>query len=277
LGNYAAQNVDNLVVGRWLGAEALGIYSRAYFFLMQPANLFGAVADQVLFPAMAKVQNETSRLAGAYRTVIGIIALATVPTSVIFVVFGREIVVILLGPNWEAVALPFQFLAVSLFFRTSYKIAGTLARARGFVVSAAWRQWLYAGLVAAGALVGQHWGIPGVAAGTAAAVFLQYVIMTGFALQLTRTPIAAIVSMHLGYGMLTVPLVVVAISIHTLGRAFHLADLVVVAAGTVAVAASMLGLLRYFSGPFQAELNFISSPGFPLGSLTRRLLGLRAT
>lgn len=43
IANYLANQADNLVVGRYLGADALGIYGRAYQFFMLPANLVGTI------------------------------------------------------------------------------------------------------------------------------------------------------------------------------------------------------------------------------------------
>src|SRR5690606_37376533 len=40
---YAAYNGDNLVVGRWLGTAALGLYGRAFQLVMFPLSHVGAV------------------------------------------------------------------------------------------------------------------------------------------------------------------------------------------------------------------------------------------
>ena len=74
IGNYIAGQVDNLIVGRWLGAEALGIYNRAYQLMTAPANFFGQVLDRVLFPAMVKIQDRSERLGMAYRRGVALIA-----------------------------------------------------------------------------------------------------------------------------------------------------------------------------------------------------------
>jgi len=43
-------NGDYLVVVRWLGVTALGLYERAYQLMAAPATLVGQVLDDVLFP-----------------------------------------------------------------------------------------------------------------------------------------------------------------------------------------------------------------------------------
>ena len=40
-GNYVATQGDNAVVGRWLGAEMLGLYGRAFQLVVMPATLLG--------------------------------------------------------------------------------------------------------------------------------------------------------------------------------------------------------------------------------------------
>jgi hypothetical protein len=162
MSNCVALRADQLVVGRWLGAEALGIYGRAYCFVGMPANLFGTVVDRVIFPAMAVVQDR-QKLAEAYSRAVGLVALTTIPLSAVLFALAPEIVRILLGPHWDSVVTPFRILVTVLIFRTSYKMSDSLARATGAVYRRAWRQWLYAGAVFLGAWLGQFWGTAGVA------------------------------------------------------------------------------------------------------------------
>ena len=60
VGNYLAGQGDNLVVGRWLGPQALGLDSHAYQFMVAPAVLIGQVLDKVLFPTTASRQFSSS-------------------------------------------------------------------------------------------------------------------------------------------------------------------------------------------------------------------------
>ena len=67
IGEFIALQSYNVVVGRWLGAEALGVYGRAYQLMALPAMLFGQVLDGVLFPAMAKLQDQKNQLLDIYK------------------------------------------------------------------------------------------------------------------------------------------------------------------------------------------------------------------
>jgi O-antigen/teichoic acid export membrane protein len=186
LGNWTAVNGDNLVVTSTLGPASLGIYSRAYQLLVQPANLIGSVADKVLFPAMSRIQDDHERLTRAYVTVNSLVAILTLPLSVLLFVLAPEAVELLLGPNWSAVAVPLQIFAVVLLPRTAYKISGSLTRATGAVLGGAFRQWVYAGEVVLGCAIGSHWGVNGVAVGASVAIVLHTATMLKFSARLQR-------------------------------------------------------------------------------------------
>ena len=184
IGNYFAGNVDNLVVGRWLGEESLGMYSRAFQLIVMPANLFGQVLDTVLFPAMSAVQDSKSRLTSAFRRGVLFITVVVLPISVLSVILAPEIIHIFLGKNWGNAIAPFQILSISILFRTSYKMSDSLARATGVVYDRAWRQILFASFVFIGAWIGTQRGLPGVAAGVMLAICINYLLMASLSLKL---------------------------------------------------------------------------------------------
>lgn len=186
IGNYIALQGDNLVVGKTLGPAALGLYGRAYQFMVMPAALFGTALDQALFPAMAKVQDNKKQLGNAYLTGISFISLIGIPLSVVLIILAPEIIATLLGPDWSAVKLPFQILACSMLFRMSYKISDTLVRATGAVYKRAWRQLVYAAMVVFGSYIGHFWGLSGVACGVAIALFTNFFLMAQLSLQLAK-------------------------------------------------------------------------------------------
>lgn len=241
IANYAALQGDHLVVGRWLGAEALGIYGRAYCFVGMPANLFGTVVDRVIFPAMAVVQKDRQKLAEAYSRAVGLVAMTTIPLSAVLFALAPEIVHILLGPHWDSVVTPFRILVTVLVFRTSYKMSDSLARATGAVYRRAWRQWMYAGAVFLGAWLGHFWGTPGVAVGVAAGIVLNFVLMLQLSLTLTGVSWPALALVHLRHALVAVVLGTVAWTSAHLVRAAGIPPYVsFVSAGLATMAALLL-------------------------------------
>jgi O-antigen/teichoic acid export membrane protein len=194
--NYAALQGDYAVVGATLSSAALGIYGRAYQLLGAPAMLLGQIIDRVMFPMQAELQHDRVRLANQYRRAVSLVAVVMLPLSTFVLVLAPEIVTVALGDRWDSVVTPLRLLSVSLLARTSYKLSDTLSRALGLVYARAARQLVYAVLVVAGALVGQRWGVSGVAAGVAVAVIANFGLMAHLVLDATGLTWPAFAGAH---------------------------------------------------------------------------------
>jgi O-antigen/teichoic acid export membrane protein len=188
LANQVAVQGDNLIIGRTLGAELLGLYSRAYRLMALPANLFGDAVELVSFPAMAKVQDDKVRLARAFCRSVTLTAVLAFPVMVISLLVAPEIIHVFLGPQWVGTIEPFQILAFGLYFRLGYKINGSLAKARGEVYELARLKIFYAVTILLGAWVGHFWGLSGVAAAVVLALGLHFFLLLRLSLQQLEIP-----------------------------------------------------------------------------------------
>lgn len=177
LGNYVAGQGDFFIVGRSLGAEALGFYSRAYQLMVMPAVFVGQILDRVLFPVLSRLQHDADRITQGYRRGLASVSVLTIPISVAAFILADEIVRVVLGPGWEPTIAPFRILSVGLLFRTSYKISDSLTRATGRVYARAWRQGIFAVSVLLGAIIGKEWELSGVAVGVTVAIVLNFLLM----------------------------------------------------------------------------------------------------
>lgn len=180
--NFFALEGDNIVIGKFLGAEALGFYGRAYQLINIPSALIGSVIDKVLFPIMSSIQEDKKRLSNAYIGLISITAMFLMPISAILIILSEEVIFILLGTQWDNVVPLFQILALILTFRMSYKFSDSVSRAVGAVYRRAWRQVVYASCVILFGLLGLPWGLEGVAIGVAFAILTNFILM----LELTK-------------------------------------------------------------------------------------------
>jgi PST family polysaccharide transporter len=147
-----------------------------------PSSALGKVLDDVLFPTMAKVQDDPVRLGLAYRRGVAVIALVALPAGFAMFILAPELVQVALGSKWVGATAAFQILAMGTLFRTSYKMSDSLARSTGMVYRRARRQIVYAILVFVGAYVGQSWGLPGVAAGVLGALLVNFLTMAQLSL-----------------------------------------------------------------------------------------------
>ncbi|HEY8257825.1 MAG TPA: lipopolysaccharide biosynthesis protein [Gemmatimonadales bacterium] len=222
IGTVLSQQGDNMVVGRWLGAAALGIYGRAYNLMVMPATVFGKIVNRVLFPVMSQVQDERERLAGAYERALAIVGLLSLAVSAFLWVVAPEFIVTLLGPKWTGVVLPFRLFTIGLLFRMSSKISDACTKAAGAVYSRALLQGSYAAAVLLGAWIGQHWGVGGVAIAVSIAMCGNWLTMAALGRSVTGLSWTRFVQAHVPGALFAALIgVSVAIPVH-FARAAHL-------------------------------------------------------
>jgi O-antigen/teichoic acid export membrane protein len=196
IGTLFSQQGDNLVVGRWLGPAALGVYGRAYSLMVMPASAFGRIVNRVLFPIMSQVQDERHRLANAYERGLAIVALLSLPISAFLWVVAPEFIAVILGPRWTEVVLPFRLFTISLMFRMASKISDACIKAAGVVYSWAMLQFAYAALVVVGAIIGQRWGVGGVAVCVSVAMALDWLNMAHLSRKVTGLAWSRLAAAH---------------------------------------------------------------------------------
>ena len=192
----SAQEIDNLVVARLLGTEALGLYRRAYQLSVTPAALLGRSVSTIVFPVASKLR-EPERLARAYLLAIAGTMLFGLPIGAFICVISPEIVSVLLGARWMEVAPPLAILSLGFIFQLNQQVVGSIAAATGAVYQTAWRHAVLTVAVLFGALIGQRWGLVAVATGVLAAMFLNYVLMSWLALEITGVGWRAMLWAHL--------------------------------------------------------------------------------
>ncbi|MGH7559297.1 MAG: lipopolysaccharide biosynthesis protein [Gemmatimonadota bacterium] len=104
---------DNLIIGKFLGARALGIYMLAYsiaeLVTMELGNMLGGVA----FPAYSRIQEQVERVRRAYLTTVDFVASITVPVGVVLCLFAEPITSVVLGERWLEAASVLPYLAVA--------------------------------------------------------------------------------------------------------------------------------------------------------------------
>ena len=102
--NFVSRNADDVLIGRVLGAEALGYYTMAYRVMMYPLQKVSGIVGRVSFPAFALMQDDRARIRRSYLKAVQYIALLTFPMMAAAMVAAPELVDVLFGPGWAPVA-----------------------------------------------------------------------------------------------------------------------------------------------------------------------------
>jgi O-antigen/teichoic acid export membrane protein len=256
---YFASQGDSFVVARFLGAAALGVYSRAYELMMVPAQALGVLLDKILFPVASRVQADPAKLALAYRRSIALTAFVVLPFSAATIVLAPEIVRVLLGPNWLEVVAPLQVLALAMYFRTGYMLAHSVAHAAGAVGQSAWRSALHAVLVVVAALIGREFGITGVAVGVVAAIAVNFALLLQLGVRTTGVRWSEIGTLHAAAGVLAVVVGGESWLIASLLRSWNAPSIVVLAAACGVSVATALLVIRFAPRSFGQDGQWLVS------------------
>ncbi|MBP2075892.1 lipopolysaccharide biosynthesis protein [Oceanobacillus polygoni] len=184
--NQVALQGDTFVIGKFLGAVPLGIYSRAYQFYAMPVNLIGTVIEKVLFPSFSRLQSDKEILQESYKNAISLVAIICIPLSLLLFILAEDIIVFLFGDKWLEAVVPFKILILALLPRVSYKISDSLTKSLGKVFKSANRQLVYGVTMIVGVLIGQIYGLVGACIGVSVAIFINYLYMSQIALSLSQ-------------------------------------------------------------------------------------------
>lgn len=111
--NYAARNMDNVVIGAQLGPAALGQYSRAYSLFLLPQQQLNGPIGRVALPVLSRLQDDAERYRRYVRGSMTIIGYLSLPTYAIAAAVASPLIAVLLGPGWEAAASAFALLAIA--------------------------------------------------------------------------------------------------------------------------------------------------------------------
>jgi PST family polysaccharide transporter len=167
---YFANNVDYLLIGRYLGAEALGYYTLAYRLMLYPSwNISGVIA-RVTFPAYVQMQDDDERFRDAHKYVSRMIAFVTFPLMLGMMAVASPFVLTLFGEEWAPVIVLLMLLAPVGMEQSLGYILESIYHAKGRTDWLLWWGVLSGVLKTVAFIIGLQWGIMGVA--------MAYVIVT---------------------------------------------------------------------------------------------------
>ena len=128
---YIANQGDDIVVGRVLGAAPLGFYQNAYKIASLPATQITSVVSQVGFPALATIIEDKPRLRPAFFKTVGVTAGLTLPASLVIFGFAEPLTRLVLGEAWLPLVPPLKILSIYGAIRSVATAVGPLFKAVG--------------------------------------------------------------------------------------------------------------------------------------------------
>jgi len=111
---YASFNIDKVLVGRYWGTEALGIYGRAYQIVSIPNDNLNSAVGQVTISALARVQDNPNAFKGYFLKGLFFLMSITLPITASIALYADEIILFFLGPAWKDAAIILRLLAPTI-------------------------------------------------------------------------------------------------------------------------------------------------------------------
>lgn len=172
--NYFSRNLDNILIGKLIGASALGLYSRAYQLLMLPISQIRDPLNAVGIPALSTLNEQPEKYRTYYKEFLFLFAFFSMPAVVLLFICAEPLILLILGSKWISAAPIFRLLAVTALIQP-------IASTRGMILISTgqskryfkWGIWNAVAVIFA-FVAGIQWGVTGVAVGYALA---NYVIL----------------------------------------------------------------------------------------------------
>jgi len=124
-------NIDYLFVGRFLGAEALGVYSLAFRMPDLLITQFCTSVSRVLFPVYVKMRDRAQSLGRGFLITMRYVSMVTVPLGLGLALVSRPFVLIFLTEKWVEAIPVIQAISIYAMFLSLAYNAGSLYKATG--------------------------------------------------------------------------------------------------------------------------------------------------
>ena len=158
-----ADSSDTFLIGRFYGADAVGLYSRAMALLLRPMDQFIFPFDVVVVPALSRMQEQPDRYRRTFLRVYGTIALLSVPMAGLLLGLAHPLVMILLGRQWEGVVPIFTSFAIAAMYIPLGYAAMWLLTTQGRTKDILTTGWIFSSISVVSFVAGLPFGPAGVA------------------------------------------------------------------------------------------------------------------
>jgi PST family polysaccharide transporter len=169
---YIAYNLEKVLLGRFWGAAAVGIYGRAYQIINIPTENLNSAVGEVAFASLSRVQKDPVRFRNYFLKGYSLVLALTVPITIAVALFAHDLIRVLLGPKWAEAAEISRFLAPTILVFAIINPVGWLIFSLGMVGRSLKASMVFAPMVIGAYALGLPYGPKGVALAYSAVLIL---------------------------------------------------------------------------------------------------------
>lgn len=181
---FLISNFDNLIIGSVKGAKELGFYAIAFNWGSMICMLMYSVVLRVIFPVMAKQQDEEQQIRNTYLKTLEYSGYLVIMVNIVLFVISREFLFCVLGHNsekWMPALVPLRIICIYGIFRGLLEPVGQMIVAKGKPKTLLTAN-IFASVIEAAAIYPAltYYGIKGVAIVVTFAYLSQYLVYYSF-------------------------------------------------------------------------------------------------
>lgn len=166
----AGRTVASAMIGRGLGAAALGTYTLATTVILMPFARLAAPLQQVFFPAFSRINDDRDRMADIWIRATRLVGAFSIPALVGLLVVAPDFVQVVLGPKWAEATTVIRILAVVGIVQSLHTLNGEVLMALGRAGTLLRYTALWTAATLAAVAIGLRWELTGVAVAYAIAI-----------------------------------------------------------------------------------------------------------
>lgn len=131
--NYVNTNLSTLVLARTLGAGVAGGFNLAWNVAVVPPIKLNPIITRVLFPAFAKIQDDTEKLRVNFYKLLSVVGIINFPALLGLMVVSNNAVPLVFGEKWNSIVPVLQLLCIVGLLRSVGNPIGSLLMAKARV------------------------------------------------------------------------------------------------------------------------------------------------
>ncbi|MEW6581828.1 MAG: oligosaccharide flippase family protein, partial [Actinomycetota bacterium] len=239
--SYLQKNIDNLLIGRFLGAAPLGVYSLSYNLMLYPVTRVAEPIYQALFPVLSRIQDDDERVGRIWLRVVRMAAAVVIPAMVGLVIFAPQFVRVVLGAKWDDAVPVIQLLAWSGIVYALNTVTLSVVLSRGLTGQIFRYTLISAVVLVSGLVVGLQFGLEGVALAISTAVAIMWPLYVRIAARTLEMPRVAYWRNLAGVAAATAAMAGAALPLRLLLESWGLPAAAILAIGVPVAAVVYLG------------------------------------
>lgn len=117
---HFVRNIDNVLMGRFWGETALGLYNRAYTLSQLPVNHISQPVSGVVIPVLCRLRNDPEQYRRYFAMALGLSASLSMPIIAFALADAELFFAVMLGERWAAAVPIFLALGPAAFLGTTH-------------------------------------------------------------------------------------------------------------------------------------------------------------